>query len=386
VNIDLYQKMEGFSIKLGGKPVDLTPVKGMTLPAKSLVDNVAIASQLTGAGIEWVPGQEEALLLTMDGPFEQKTGGKGANAAAAAGQTCECEFVGNFGKVTDAANKMILADLKQYGNVNTSRSDLIEGPTGTAYILLFGDNDNAIVLIGGANQSWPSTSVAEDSSRIFSAIEQSVAVMLQREIPDHINVQVARTAKSLRRPVFMDVGGTDASLDEALMPYISVIAPNESELTFISGVETTVKGEIKKSLVRAAVQALRAKFAAVGNANVEVLVTLGGKGSMHFGSDWVNEGAEDDTGLLPHECHMGAYVLATDDGRPRDTTGAGDCFRGSYVAARYAEDRSIADSMRWAAAAGSLSVEILGAMPSMPPHHAIQARQAAKMTQTVFEG
>ena len=29
------------------------------------------------------------------------------------------------------------------------------GPTGTAYILQFEDNDNAIVLVGGANQDWP---------------------------------------------------------------------------------------------------------------------------------------------------------------------------------------------------------------------------------------
>ena len=33
--------------------------------------------------------------------------------------------------------------------------------------------------------------------------------------------------------------GTDAPLDEALMPHICVVAPNESELTFISGVPTT---------------------------------------------------------------------------------------------------------------------------------------------------
>jgi ribokinase len=378
--------MDGFSVKLAGKPVDLTPVKGMTLPAKSLVDNVAIASQLKRAGIEWVPGREEALLLSMDGPFEQNTGGKGANAAAAAGHTFACELICNFGNATRAANEMLFADLKQYGKVDTGRSGVIDGPTGTAYILLFGDNDNAILLLGGANQSWPSTSVVDKGSRMYSAIEQSVAVMLQREIPDHINVQVARTAHALQKPVFMDVGGTDAPLDEALMPYISVIAPNESELTFISGVETTVNGKIKKSLVRAAVQALKAKFIAVGNAKVEVLVTLGGKGSMHFDVHWVNRGIEDDTGLLPHECHMGAYGLATADGKPRDTTGAGDCFRGSYVATRYGESKTVAEAMRWAAAAGSLSVEIEGAMPSMPPRSAIEARLAAAMTQTELEG
>merc|ERR1712241_217175 len=115
-------------------------------------------------------------------------------------------------------------------------------------------------------------------------------------------------------------------------------------------------------------------------------VILGGKGSMHFGPDWLRQGKEDENGLLPHECHMGAYGLATADGKPRDTTGAGDCFRGSYVATRYGEGKTVAEAMRWAAAAGSLSVEIEGAMPSMPPRSAIQARLAAAMTQTGFEG
>lgn len=141
---------------------------------------------------------------------------------------------------------------------------------------------------------------------------------------------------------------------------MSVVAPNESELTFISGVETQANGEVKKSLVRDAVAALKARFAAAGNGGVEVLVTLGAHGSMHFGAD--------------AECHVGRYALSTSNGKPKDTTGAGDCYRGSYVAARYGEGKAVAEAMRWAAAAGSLSVEVEGAMPSMPTRKAIESR------------
>ena len=122
----------------------------------------------------------------------------------------------------------------------------------------------------------------------------------------------------------MDVGGTDDPLDEALMPFISVIAPNESELTFVSGVSTSVDGKIDADAVRDAVAALKAKFAKKGNKEVEVLVTLGSMGSMHFGAKWTRKATSG------HETRVGCYGLATPDKKPKDTTGAGDCFRGSH--------------------------------------------------------
>merc|ERR1712083_35079 len=95
-------------------------------------------------------------------------------------------------------------------------------------------------------------------------------------------------------PVVMDMGGTDAPLDINLLPYVSMIAPNETELTFISGVETQENGSVSKVLVRKAVETLKSKCAAHGNSGVEVLVTLGSLGSMFFGASWVNNGSEDD--------------------------------------------------------------------------------------------
>eukprot|EP00450_Noctiluca_scintillans_P038948 CAMPEP_0194478398 /NCGR_PEP_ID=MMETSP0253-20130528/1852_1 /TAXON_ID=2966 /ORGANISM="Noctiluca scintillans" /LENGTH=399 /DNA_ID=CAMNT_0039317479 /DNA_START=60 /DNA_END=1259 /DNA_ORIENTATION=- len=385
INVDLYQKMSPSSVQFGGQSIDVSAVKGMTLPAKSFAEIGAISEQVSAAGLQVTPGTEEAFVLTMNGPFVQKTGGKGANAAAAAGQTFSCELICNFGRESGEANKMLLDDLKNFGNVDTGRSGFIDGPTGTAYILLFGDNDNAIVLLGGANQSWPESPLDAEEGKLRKAIAESVAVMLQREVPESLNVEVAKAAHELGKPVFMDVGGTDAPLDERLLPFISVICPNESELKFVSGVETMAEGEIKKALVRQAVGALQGKFAGAGNAGVEVLVTLGSSGSMHFGSDWTNKSEEDASGFLPHECYMGRFALATENGRPKDTTGAGDCFRGSYVAARYGELKSVSDSMRWATAAGSLAVEVEGAMPSMPTRSAIEARASGELMRNTGE-
>ena len=364
VNVDLYQRTQNGAVVFGESSLDLAPVKGMTLPADSFVAQQDVAC-----------ADAESFVLSMDGPFEQKTGGKGANAAAAAGQTCACEFLGNFGGASAAENEVIFTDLAAKNVATPRATTLPDVPTGTAYILLFDDNDNAIVLIGGANQEWPeAAALAAPGGKLHAAVTECACVMLQREVPPHVNVAAAKLARDLGKPVFLDLGGTDAPLDPALLPYISVIAPNESELTFVTGVPTSrADGGVAPELVREAVAALKAQFAAAGNSDVEVLVTLGSEGSMHFGSAW-SGGAD-----AAHETRMGRFELATADGRPRDTTGAGDCYRGSFVAKRYGEGATVEEAMRWAAAAAACSVEAEGALTSMPAREDIEARAATSL-------
>ena len=133
----------------------MNSVKGQTLPAERFVRSPSIAAQLSAAGVQ--PPDEaaaaEQLVLGMAGPFEQRTGGKGANAAAAAARTGACALVCCFGSGSVAQNGPIFADLAACGGVDVAGTVHIDGlPTGTAYILLFDDGDNAIVLLGGANQ------------------------------------------------------------------------------------------------------------------------------------------------------------------------------------------------------------------------------------------
>ena len=379
VNVDLYQKMSDSNVAFGTRRVDMQHIKGQTLPARSFVTHERTALQ----GLTCLPGEEEELVLSMEGPFQQKTGGKGANAAAAAASTFACELVCNFGRSSTKENEMLISDLEKYGQVGTSLCGLVDGPTGTAYILLFTqDNDNCILLLGGANQCWPEKPAGPGSS-ISRGLSEACAVMLQREIPPHVNVAVASSACAANVPVVMDVGGSDARLDNALLPYVTVIAPNESELSFISGMPTVddTNGEVRIDLLRKAVATLKEEFAAAGNTCVEVLVTVGSQGAIHFGSLWTCQ----DTPAGLHETSAGTYKLSTEDGKPRDTTGAGDCFRGSYVAARYGLGKSVRDSMVWASAAGSLAVEVEGAMPSMPTKQMIEERLGGSRSPSVFD-
>ena len=133
--------------------------------------------------------------------------------------------------------------------------------------------------------------------------------------------------------------------------------PNESELTWISGVDCVVKDRISMKLLRDAVSALRLKWNRTND--LEILVTLGKHGACYFAKDG-------------QEYRVGSYR----DVHVKDTTGAGDCFRGSFAAARYTMNFDILSSLRWASAAASLCVEVSGAMPSMPTRSSIEHRLA----------
>ncbi len=55
-------------------------------------------------------------------------------------------------------------------------------------------------------------------------------VLLQREIPDRVNLMVAKAAHSAGVPVCLDAGGMDAALGDEILPLLYALAPNETEL------------------------------------------------------------------------------------------------------------------------------------------------------------
>ena len=115
INVDLYRDVGVGSVSMKSlpMPIDISAIRGQTLPASSFITTPSVASQLELVGLECDSDDSaEALVLSMEGPFEQRTGGKGANAAAAAAQTFACELVGNFGAASAEANAGLLADLE----------------------------------------------------------------------------------------------------------------------------------------------------------------------------------------------------------------------------------------------------------------------------------
>merc|ERR1719330_960686 len=89
----------------------------MTLPSDAFLKMPGIISQLAKEKLDI----SEDLVFKIGGPFEQKTGGKGANAAAAAGQTFLCEFIGQMGSESSSENQMLFQDLMNFGSVQVNR-------------------------------------------------------------------------------------------------------------------------------------------------------------------------------------------------------------------------------------------------------------------------
>jgi ribokinase len=72
--------------------------------------------------------------------------------------------------------------------VSTRMLHEVDGSSGTALVFLQPGGENSIVLVGGANMSeeWQIT------DEVTAAIQSAGAVLLQREIPEVVNVIFAK--------------------------------------------------------------------------------------------------------------------------------------------------------------------------------------------------
>lgn len=269
-------------------------------------------------------------------------GGKGANQAACAARlSYPTFFIGQVGE--DAHGKLIRDALATCG-VHLEYLSSVSVPTGHAVVMLQPGGQNSIIIVGGANVSWPRL---EDTVSHFPVstqqlIRQAGAVLLQREIPDAVNFEAAKIAKSANVPVILDVGGADTPIPEDLLQCVTILSPNETELARLTG--ATV--DSLEDAIGAARQCQKMGVK-------QVLIKLGGRGSALL---------TEDGSTLIQPAILAPVVL--------DTTGAGDTFTAAYAVA-LVEGQSSADSLQFASAAGSLCVRVKGAMPSMPERKAV---------------
>ncbi|KAI3695297.1 hypothetical protein L1987_78292 [Smallanthus sonchifolius] len=243
----------------------------------------------------------------------------------------------------DAHGKLII-DALEGGGVRTDHvNEISQVPTGHAVVMLQSDGQNSIIIVGGANMcGWPDDLDNTD----LEIVKNAGIVLLQREIPDSINIQVAKAARSAGVPVILDAGGMDAPVPVELLKHVDILSPNESELARLTGMQTESFEQI--SLAVAKCHKLGVK---------EVLVKLGGRGSVLFIEGFIEGKEPIKQGIIEAE-----KVL--------DTTGIGDTFTAAYAVA-FVEGKSKAECLRFAAAAASLCVRVKGAIPSMPHRKAV---------------
>lgn len=265
-------------------------------------------------------------------------GGKGANQAVCGGKLSHpTYFVGQIGE--DAHGRLIIEALDGGGVRLDYLTTVDSAPTGHAVVMLQPDGQNSIIIVGGANMScWPET-IPEEK---LEAVKNAGIVLLQREIPDSVNIQVAKAAKNAAVPVILDAGGVDTPIPKELLSSIDFLSPNENELGRLTGMPTESFDQITQAVWKCHKMGVK-----------QVLVKLGAKGSALF-----VEGKEPiQQSIVPAKTVL-------------DTTGAGDTFTAAFAVALI-EGKSREECLRFASAAASLCVQVKGAIPSMPDRNSV---------------
>jgi ribokinase len=261
--------------------------------------------------------------------FATFPGGKGANQAVA------CARAGG------AYTRMLLAlGDDAYGAVLDKalaeagvERHVIRAPdvaSGTAFICLSDDAENAITVAPGANmQLLP---------HHLPSLRGVSHLLLQLETPLETVASFAHIAHAAGVKVVLNAAPATA-LPAELLDDVDLLVVNEGELATLAG-----PGTLAAQLARLPVPC--------------VVVTLGARGCV------ARRGGE----LLLQPAFPVEAV---------DTTAAGDTFCGA-LAARLAQHASLADALRFASAASALACTRLGAQTSVPTRADVDAWLAAQ--------
>ena len=276
--------------------------------------------------LERIPRPGETIL---GGQFVTAAGGKGANQAVGAARAGgQVTFVARVGR--DMFGEQAVAGFVSDGiNVDYVFQDPRQ-PSGVALIFVARDGENSIAVASGANGCLSPA----DLKKSRKAMTEAAIVLLQLETPLETVRAAVAMARAAGARVILNPAPAQA-LDDELLAGVAVLTPNETEAELLTGIK--IKG------VGAAEKAAKALLARGVDS---VVVTLGSAGALAATA----EGCQ----LVP------GYPVT-----PVDSTAAGDVFNGALAVA-LAEGRTLIEAVRFANAAGALSVTKMGAQPSAP--------------------
>lgn len=248
-------------------------------------------------------------------------GGKGANQAVAMARLgAEVEMFGCVGD--DSNGEKLLENLRKEGVGTRHIKVLKEVPTGIALITV-GENDNTIIVVPGANGQVDQ--IYADS--IKEELKAFDMVVLQQEIPlETVHDLICFCAENGIKVILNPAPAAKVPLD--IIEKVTYLTPNEHEAVLIFGEEETTEELLKKYPEK-------------------LVITQGSRGVS--------------------VCRKNGEVL-TVLARPAivaDTTGAGDTLNGAF-SVQIAKGEPIAEALRYANTAASLSTEKFGAQGGMP--------------------
>lgn len=266
--------------------------------------------------------------------FKTFPGGKGANQAVACARAGGAQTHMLLALGDDAYAVPLEASMTAAG-VQMHVVRVKDQATGTAFICVSDDAENAITVAPGANFALRATDLPP--------LEGFTHLLLQLEIPLESVVAYAKAARFRGVKVVLNAAPAQA-LPAELLALLDVLIVNEGELAVVA----KHQGSIAQCLARLEMPC--------------VVVTLG-----HHGCCARSDG---------RYSFESAFQVT-----PIDTTGAGDTFCGVLVAS-LSQGHALQQALRLASAAGALACTKLGAQSSIPTQAEVTAFLATQIACT----
>ncbi|MEE1295732.1 MAG: ribokinase [Bifidobacterium sp.] len=239
------------------------------------------------------------------GPLALLPGGKSGNQAAAAALLgAQVQMFGAVGNDSNA--DFLLAHLKDAG-VDASQVRHVEGPSGLTVITVDDAGENTIVYSPGSNAKVDVEYVMSKQG----ALTDASVLGLCLESPMETVTECARLCHDAGVTVLLNNSPFRPDLPQELIDHADILLLNEVEMTQLLGIDAPEDDDWSDFDWEDAVN----RLAAFGFR--QTVVTLGGDGSM------VLDATADE-----HVTHIDPVRI-----EPVDTTGCGDSFMGTILAA-----------------------------------------------------
>ena len=248
-------------------------------------------------------------------------GGKGANQSVALAKSgVEVQHLGRV-----SSNEVWVIDEMREAGVAVENIELVSQASGHAIIQIDKHGENAIIIHGGANQSFTQQQIGES----FSKCEPGDFVLLQNEC--NMVAEAMRLASDCDLTIVFNPAPFTADVLEMPLELVSILIVNEGEAQALAAKQKIE--EVEESLV--------AKFP-----DTHLVITQGAKGAS----------------VLLNGQRFTQKVSAK---TVVDTTAAGDTFIGYYLGS-LVQGMDVPTSLKRACEAAAIAVSRAGAISSIP--------------------
>ncbi len=262
--------------------------------------------------------------------YSSTPGGKGANQALAAARAgAKTAIVGCVGD--DGPGLRILSNLKRNEVITSGVAKSTEYPTGMAIVIKEKSGENRIIVASGAN-------VGVSSEQAPAEILHSKNLLLvQMEVPLEQNAVVMKTAHDNGAKVILNLAPA-LTIPKEMLSLVDYLVVNQIEAK-----------QLAKSLgIDAKKETVKLAEAMAKQGKLTCIVTMGAEGVIAVSEDG-----------------KGWKIPSMELENIADTTGAGDCFCGTFAACLH-EGRSLGVALKMATVASGLSCLNEGTQEAYP--------------------